>query len=290
MARQDKVRFELERSLYTGPWRVPAMKRSQKDPNAPKRPMSTFLAYSNAKRAEVKKKNPTMNNVELSRALAQMWKEAPDEEKKDHIDKEYQLRQTYLSEIAIWRENTDKEFNEQRKHREDIVGKTVAAQSWASSIHEDGRDPSAQRLLGSHEKGGDTKEQGTGKHAAYYQPSHYNYYGAAQRSGDQDYSPPPYIVYYQPSHYNYYGAAQRSGDQDYSPPPYAPPHYHNGLSQQQQPQEQYEQPPHTGAEPPQEGYSGYYPPSAYGYYPPPGSTPYPPGHEKYPPNGGGYAG
>ena len=238
------------------------MKRSQKDPNAPTRPMSTFLAYSNAKRAEVKKKNPTMNNVELSRALAQMWKEAPDEEKKDHIDKEYQLRQTYLSEIAIWRENTDKEFNEQRKHREDIVGKTVAAQSWASSIHEDGRDPSAQRLLGSHEKGGDTKEQGTGKHAAYYQPSHYNYYGAAQGS---------------------YG-------QDYSPPPYASPYYHNGLSQQQQPQEQYEQPPHTGAEPPQEGYSGYYPPSAYGYYPPPGSTPYPPGHEKYPPNGGGYAG
>jgi hypothetical protein len=40
LARKDKARYEMEKSMYTGPWKVPAMKRSQKDPNAPKRPMS----------------------------------------------------------------------------------------------------------------------------------------------------------------------------------------------------------------------------------------------------------
>jgi hypothetical protein len=264
MARQDKARFEVEKSLYTGPWKVPAKKRSQKDPNAPKRPMSAFLAYSHAKRAEVKKKSPTMNNAEISRVLAQLWKEAPEEEKKDHIDKEYQLRQKYLSEIAVWRENTEKEFNEQRKHREDIAMKTVVARSRASSMNEDGRDPSASQRLGSHEKDGGTREQGTGNYAGYYHPSH---------------------------HFYNHGAAQGSYSQDYRPP-YSSSYYHNASSQQQPPQEQYEQPPRTGAEPSQDGYSDYYPPSAYGYYPPPGSTPYPPGHEQYAPNGfgGGYAG
>lgn len=263
MARQDKARFEVEKSLYTGPWKVPAKKRSQKDPNAPKRPMSAFLAYSHAKRAEVKKKSPTMNNAEISRVLAQLWKEAPEEEKKDHIDKEYQLRQKYLSEIAVWRENTEKEFNEQRKHREDIAMKTVVARSRASSMNEDGRDPSASQRLGSHEKDGGTREQGTGNYAGYYHPSH---------------------------HFYNHGAAQGSYSQDYRPP-YSSSYYHNASSQQQPPQEQYEQPPRTGAEPSQDGYSDYYPPSAYGYYPPPGSTPYPPGHEQYAPNGfgGGYA-
>ena len=119
MARKDKARFEVEKSLYTGPWKVPAKKRSQKDPNAPKRPMSAFLAYSHVKRAEVKKKNQNMNNVESSCVLAQMWQGTPEEEEKDRIEKEYNLRQKYLSEIAVWRENTEKELTDQRKHRED---------------------------------------------------------------------------------------------------------------------------------------------------------------------------
>jgi len=127
IAQQDKIRFEVEKSLYTGPWKVPAEKRSQKDPNAPKRPMSAFLAYSHAKRSSVKIKSPGMNNAEISRFLARMWKEAPEEDKKEYIEKEYQLRQKYLSEISIWHENADRVIKEQRRCREIIAMQMVAA-------------------------------------------------------------------------------------------------------------------------------------------------------------------
>mmetsp|Transcript_23517 Transcript_23517/g.35573 ORF Transcript_23517/g.35573 Transcript_23517/m.35573 type:complete len:421 (+) Transcript_23517:88-1350(+) len=127
LARKDKLRYEVEKSMYTGPWKVPAKKLSQKDPAAPKRPMSAFLAFSHSKRASVKSQNATMNNAEISRVLAQMWKDASSDDKKEYIDKEYGLRQTYLTEIAIWREKTEKELSDQRKHREDLALQTVAA-------------------------------------------------------------------------------------------------------------------------------------------------------------------
>lgn len=122
MARRDKARYELEKTMYTGPWKVPASKaRSQKDPNAPKRPMSAFLSYSNSKRAQVKSSNPETGNAEVSRVLAKMWKEAPDEERRIHIEKEFELRQQYKSDIAIWRRNADEELKAARKKREDIA-------------------------------------------------------------------------------------------------------------------------------------------------------------------------
>ncbi len=258
-ARRDKARFEVEKSLYTGPWKVPAKKRSQKDPNAPKRPMSAFLAYSHAKRAEVKKKSPNMNNAEISRVLAQLWKDAPEEEKKEHIEKEYQLRQKYLSEIAVWRENTEKEFNEQRKNREDIAMKTVAARS--SAREDDRHDPS-----NTYEQDGDS-DKGTGKYSGYY-PSHH--------------------LYYAPN-----APSQGPYGQEY-PPSYPPPSYYHPAPNQHATAEHYEQPRSETAGS-QDGYNDYYAQRGYGHYPPTGnnSDPYPPGgHEQYPSRGygGSYAG
>lgn len=237
LARQDKARFEVEKSLYTGPWKVPAKKRSQKDPNAPKRPMSAFLAYSHARRAEVKKKNPNMNNAEISRVLASMWKGAADEEKKEHIDKEYKLRQKYLTEIAIWRENTEKELSDQRKHREDIAMKTVAARGGPAAIQEE----VAQQHQHAYEK-----EAAAQSHGAY----------------------PP--GYYPPPHH-YYGSPQdyaRGGQY-----PGAPPYYPPSSSSQQPPYDQ-QHGPRSSESQQQEGYPpvDYYASGNYGYYPPPSAA------------------
>jgi len=137
LARKDKLRYELEKSTYTGPWKVPA--KEKKDPGAPKRPMSAFLAFSHKNRASVKAKllmkdennddtgPTTLTNAELSRVLARMWKDASDEEKKEYIDTEYKLRQKYLKEIAVWREEKQNEFQDQRKQREEVALQFVAA-------------------------------------------------------------------------------------------------------------------------------------------------------------------
>jgi hypothetical protein len=125
MGRKDKARYEMEKAMYSGPWKVPVTTKREKDPTRPKRPMSAFLSYSNRKRAEVKEKNKNSKTADVSRILAHMWKEAPPEEKKEFIDEEYSLRQDYKAAMAAWKERTEKEFTRQREARESEAMKLV---------------------------------------------------------------------------------------------------------------------------------------------------------------------
>jgi HMG (high mobility group) box len=120
MARADKERYEMEKSFYDGPWKIPAEK-SSKDPRAPKRPMSAFLAYSNNKRSEVKQNNPSLSNADISRLLASMWKEVNNEEKQHYIEEEMKLREDYKFRIAEWRANEEIEIDLERKKREEMT-------------------------------------------------------------------------------------------------------------------------------------------------------------------------
>jgi high mobility group protein B4 len=66
MAREDKARYELEKASYTAPPGVASAKK-QRDPNAPKRPMSAFLAFANSRRGAVKGQNQDCSNGEISK-------------------------------------------------------------------------------------------------------------------------------------------------------------------------------------------------------------------------------
>lgn len=61
----------------------PKAKRVKKprDPNAPKRPASSYLLFQNEVRQQLKDKNPTLPNNELLSLIAKMWKEMPKEQK-----------------------------------------------------------------------------------------------------------------------------------------------------------------------------------------------------------------
>jgi len=104
-AEVDKKRYELERATYTGPWKIPASKRAKKDPDAPKRPMSAFLAYSKNMRGVTKQENLHLSNTEISKLLAVKWKEAPEDIRNNYITKEAVERETYKKAIAEWRAN-----------------------------------------------------------------------------------------------------------------------------------------------------------------------------------------
>jgi hypothetical protein len=125
LARQDKARYEMEKSMYTGPWKVPATKRINKDPKAPKRPMSAFLSFSNSKRAYVKNKQKDVKNAEVSRILAQMWKDANAEEKKIFVDEEFRLRQEYKLAMSEWKRQSEEEIKSKREQRENEAMKAV---------------------------------------------------------------------------------------------------------------------------------------------------------------------
>jgi hypothetical protein len=120
-ARKDKARYEVEKSMYTGPWKVSSKKLAKKDAAAPRRPMSAFLAFSNATRAQVKQKHPGMANIEVTKILAQLWKDAPDSERCIFIDREAELRKEYLVAISEWRAAVAAQEYDERQKREQIA-------------------------------------------------------------------------------------------------------------------------------------------------------------------------
>ena len=126
-ARKDKARYEVEKAMYKGPWKIPANKRTPKDPTAPKRPMSAFLAFSNKRRAGLKREHPDATNSDLSKMLSKTWKEAPEELKKKYMDEEAQLRATYKVEMAKWRKKVAEEKKMERQEREAIAMQAAEA-------------------------------------------------------------------------------------------------------------------------------------------------------------------
>lgn len=128
-ARKDKARYEVEKAMYKGPWKVPANKRTPKDPTAPKRPMSAFLAFSNKRRAGLKREHPDATNADLSKMLSKTWREAPDELRKKYMEEEAELRAHYKVEMAKWRKKVADEKKHERTEREAIAMQTAEARA-----------------------------------------------------------------------------------------------------------------------------------------------------------------
>lgn len=102
IARDDKLRYGREKSTYTGPWNIPK-RRAKKHPLAPKRPMSAFLKYSQTRRSLVKQQNPDMSNTDVSRLLGEMWRSAPEREKRPYVETEERERAAYKQETAAFK-------------------------------------------------------------------------------------------------------------------------------------------------------------------------------------------
>lgn len=61
--------------------KVKPAKKKKKDPNAPKRPMTSFLYFSQAKRPQLAEDQPGLSLAETSRALGVLWKAVGSDEK-----------------------------------------------------------------------------------------------------------------------------------------------------------------------------------------------------------------
>jgi HMG (high mobility group) box len=116
-ARKDRARYEVEAASYRGPWKVVA-KRAKKPQDAPKRPMSAFLSFSNKRRMHVMRSNPNLTQGEISALLSKMWNEAPAEVRDTHMNQELEAREIYKRDIAAWREKDKEEKSKKRSARE----------------------------------------------------------------------------------------------------------------------------------------------------------------------------
>lgn len=127
MAVADRRRYDTEKTLYQGPWHVPRTRKT-KDADAPKRPMSSFLAFANSRRSMVKRDMPPDTPTgEVSKTLATMWREAPDEVRQHYIHEARVQRQEYNSVMADWkRKDQTKEYDE-RNQRVKLALRLIAS-------------------------------------------------------------------------------------------------------------------------------------------------------------------
>jgi len=104
MAIRDKARFHREMANYKGPVRVLKGAYAKKDPNAPKRPTTAFLAYSNAKRDTVMAKHPKLRATEVSVILSGMWKDEDPAVKKQFMEQAAAQRDDYKRQMLQYKQ------------------------------------------------------------------------------------------------------------------------------------------------------------------------------------------
>ncbi|KAJ2632240.1 non-histone protein, partial [Coemansia sp. RSA 1694] len=77
--------------------------RSEKDPNAPKRPANAFVLYCQDERPSIKSAGTEMNSGELTRALAGTWKTLPKSERQKYFDLYEREMDRYHQEFAKYK-------------------------------------------------------------------------------------------------------------------------------------------------------------------------------------------
>ena len=73
--------------------------KAAKDPNAPKRPMSSYFLFMNANRDELKKAEPDLKFGEMTKKLTEKWKALTDKEKQKYEDMAAKDRERYEKEM-----------------------------------------------------------------------------------------------------------------------------------------------------------------------------------------------
>lgn len=93
--------------------KAPAIKRSRKkDPNAPKRPETSYIMFSREMRPRIVAKFPNHSNLEVMREMGRLWKEL-DEKTKEVYNKRYlEEKERYAGAIAEYQEHSHPESHE----------------------------------------------------------------------------------------------------------------------------------------------------------------------------------
>ncbi|BFZ58768.1 hypothetical protein PYCC9005_005833 [Savitreella phatthalungensis] len=69
--------------------------KKEKDPNAPKRPLSSYMLFTQDHREVVKAENPDIAFGAIGKALGDKWKSMSDAEKKPYEDKAKKAKADY---------------------------------------------------------------------------------------------------------------------------------------------------------------------------------------------------
>jgi structure-specific recognition protein 1 len=78
-------------------------KRAKKDPNAPKKALSAFMYFSNAKREEVKAANPGIAFGDVGKALGERWRALGADERREFDEAADRDKERYARAMQAWK-------------------------------------------------------------------------------------------------------------------------------------------------------------------------------------------
>ena len=88
-------------------------KKKEKDPNAPKKPQSSYFLFMNIRRGPLKDEQPNLKLGEVTKVLTDEWKKMPEAEKQKYEDMATRDRERYKKEmIAAGLAKPEKEKDE----------------------------------------------------------------------------------------------------------------------------------------------------------------------------------
>ncbi|KAF1802449.1 high mobility group box domain-containing protein [Mucor lusitanicus] len=81
----------------------PKKKKVEKDPNAPKRNLSSYMLYSQSVRPDVVKQNPTVRPVDIAKIIGEKWNALSDKEKQPFIKAAEKEKARYDKETKTYK-------------------------------------------------------------------------------------------------------------------------------------------------------------------------------------------
>jgi hypothetical protein len=120
-ALEDKKRYEEEMENYLPSEgfekEIKTKKSKEKDPNAPKKPCTAYIIFSSDFRKKVKEEEPTISTTDITKRLAQMWKDVDDKTKSKYEKKALEDKKRYEEELKDY--NSSKNEDDKPKHNDD---------------------------------------------------------------------------------------------------------------------------------------------------------------------------
>jgi hypothetical protein len=89
--------------------------RSIKDPNAPKKPLTSYMCFCKDKRLEIKVSNPGLKLPQISKMLGAAWKSLSEAEKGLYIQKALLDKERYSNDMKTYERPSDTELLEEKK-------------------------------------------------------------------------------------------------------------------------------------------------------------------------------
>jgi hypothetical protein len=107
MAAADKTRYQNEMKDYVPP-KGESKAKPKKDPNAPKKPLTSFMLFSNEFRSQIKKENPGISFGELGKKIGELFRALPSDKKQKYEDMAKQEKERYKKALMEYESGSKK--------------------------------------------------------------------------------------------------------------------------------------------------------------------------------------